>query len=166
MPPETDNLKLQELFEQDQHDREKVYDTPEALDKLRDADKARVKNIYVMMELDEVRTKNDLYNAAVILQHGTEAADFLAAHRLAFMAAMLGHRTARWLLAASLDRFLMATGQGQIYGTQFEFNQDDRRYQLKLPVQDATMLSFEKEFLGIPAVSERLKSLNDRIQAK
>lgn len=165
MPPETDNLKLLELFQEDQADRERVYDTPESLEQLRERDRQRCKRVYVMMELDEIRTKNDLYNAAVILQHGQEPADFLTAHRLAAIAAMLGHRTSRWLMAASMDRFLMSAGHGQIYGTQFEFNQEDRRYQLKLPVQDATMLSFEKEFLGIPAVNDRLKALNERIQA-
>lgn len=165
MPPETDNLRLQELFQEDQADRERVYDTPESLEQLRERDRQRCKRVYVMMELDEIRTKNDLYNAAVILQHGQEPADFLTAHRLAAISAMLGHRTSRWLMAASFDRFLMSVGHGQIYGTQFEFNQEDRRYQLKLPVQDAVMLSFEKEFLGIPAVNDRLKALNERIQA-
>lgn len=165
MPPETDNLRLQELFQEDQHDREKVYDTAEALSALRQRDRDRIKRIYVMLELDEIKTKNDLYYASVILQHGETAADFLSAHRLAAIAAILGHRTSRWLMAASFDRFLMSVGHGQIYGTQFEFNQEDRCYQLKLPVQDAVMLAFEKEFLGIPPVNERLKALNERIQA-
>ena len=35
-----------------------------------------------------------------------------------------------------------------------------------IPVQDATMLSFEREFLGIPTVNDRLKALNERIQAR
>ena len=165
MPPETDNLRLQELFQDDQHDREKVYDTAEALAELKGRDRDRIKRLYVMMELDEIKTKNDLYYGAVILQHGENAADFLTAHRMAAIAAILGHRTARWLMAASFDRFLMSVGHGQIYGTQFEFNQEDRRYQLKLPVQDAVMVTFEKEFLGIPPVNERLKALNERIQA-
>ena len=164
MPPETDNLKLEELFQEDQKDRETVYDNPESLAKLRERDQARSKRVYVMMELDELKTKNDLYHAAVILQHGQVPADFLTAHRLAAMSAILGHRTARWLMAASFDRFLMSVGHGQIYGTQFEFNQGDRCYQLKLPVQDSVMVSFEKEFLGIPPINDRLKSLNERIQ--
>ena len=41
MPPETDNLQLEELFQEDQHDREKVYDTPEEVEKLRERDRAR-----------------------------------------------------------------------------------------------------------------------------
>lgn len=165
MPPETDNLKLEEIFQADQKDREKVYDTQASVDELRKADKARRQNVSVMMELGEVKTKNDLYHAAVVFQHGDEPQDFLTAHRLATLAAIHGHRTARWLLAASLDRYLMSIRQGQVYGTQFEFNPTEKQYQLKLPVLEHTLLSFEKEMLGIPSVNDRLKQLNRQIKS-
>jgi len=164
MPPETDNLKLQELFEEDQSDRTKVYDTEDAVQELNDRDASRRKRLLAMMELDEIKTKNDLYYAAVIFQHGNTSSDFLTAHRLATLAALLGHRTARWLLCASLDRYLMSIKQGQIYGTQFEYNSGDKEYQLKLPVQDPIMLSFEKELLGVPSVKERLQQMNAQIK--
>ena len=162
--PETENLKLKELFDDDQADRTKVYDTPEAVAQLNERDAARRKRILVMMELDEIKTKNDLYHAAVIFQHGNTSSDFLIAHRLATLAALLGHRTGRWLLSAALDRYLMSIKQGQIYGTQFEYG-SDKKYQLKLPVQDPIILSFEKEMLGIPSVKERLKQLNAQIKS-
>ncbi|MFH2201770.1 MAG: hypothetical protein ABIJ96_01505 [Elusimicrobiota bacterium] len=164
MPPETDNLKLQELFEEDQQDRAKVYDTKESVEQLSTRDATRRKRLLVMMELDEIKTKSDLYHAAVVFQHGNTSSDFLIAHRLATLAALNGHRTARWLLAASLDRYLMSIRQGQIYGTQFEYNSDSKAYELKLPVQDPIILSFEKEMLGVPSVKERLKQLNAQIQ--
>ncbi|MBI3299520.1 MAG: hypothetical protein HYZ75_15255 [Elusimicrobia bacterium] len=163
MPPETDNLKLEELFQDDQKDRERVYETSADVQKLSERDASRRKRVNVMLELGEVRTKNDLYHAAVIFQHGTQAADFLAAHRLSTLAAILGHRTARWLLAASLDRFLMTIERGQVYGSQFEYNPVERQYQLKLPVQETLLVSFEKEMLGIPSVNERLTQLNAQI---
>ena len=166
MPPETDNLRLEEVFQDDQKDREKVYDSPEDVAKLKERDKNRRKRIYVMMDLGEVRTKRDLYHAAVILQHGDDVADFLTSHRLAAMAAILGHRTSRWLMAASLDRYLMAIGKGQVYGTQFEYNPHEKRYQLKLPVQESTILPFEKEMLGVPPVNDRLSQLNSQLQRK
>ncbi len=164
MPPETDNLKLKELFDDDQTDREKVFETKAEVDKLKERDTARRKRLSVMMELGEVKTKNDLYHTAVIFQHGDSPSDFLSAHRFAALAAILGHRTARWLMASSLDRYLMAVAQGQVYGTQFEFNGTEKRYQLKLPVQDPMILSFEKGMLGIPPVNERLGQLNEKIR--
>lgn len=164
MPPETDNLQLEELFLEDQKDREKVYAAPQAVAELKARDQARRKRVYVMIELGEIKTKRDLYHAAVILQHGEDSADFLAAHRLAVLSAILGHKTARWLLAASLDRFLMSIGQGQVYGTQFEYDSRERRYQLKLPVQEAVMLSFEKETLGVPPAGERIRQLDSQVK--
>ena len=164
MPPETDNLKLEETFQADQHDREKVYDSQDAVDALKKADQNRRQSVSVMMELGEVKTKNDLYHAAVIFQHGEEPQDFLTAHRLATLAAIHGHRTSRWLLAAALDRYLMSINQGQVYGTQFEFNPTEKQYQLKLPVLEHTLLSFEKEMLGIPSVQNRLNQLNRQIK--
>ena len=42
-----------------------------------------------------------------------------------FVSAMsLGNKAARWLSAATLDRYLLAVSQPQIYGTQFESSPD------------------------------------------
>lgn len=166
MPPETDNLQLEEVFKEDQTDREKIYDTPESVQQLRERDRLRRKRIHMMIDLGEVRTKNDLYYASVILQHGEDPSDFLTAHRLSSMAAIMGHRTARWLMAATLDRYLMSEKLPQLYGTQFQYNPDSQQYELRLPIHDHPMLSFEKEFLGVPQISVRLKELNKRIQRK
>ncbi|MBI3548086.1 MAG: hypothetical protein HY078_03435 [Elusimicrobia bacterium] len=166
MPPETDNLQLEEVFKEDQADREKVYETPESVQQLRERDRQRRKRIYMMIDLGEVRTKNDLYHASVILQHGEEPSDFLTSHRLASIAAIMGHRTARWLMAASLDRYLMSEKLPQLYGTQFQYNPESHQYELRLPIHDHAMLGFEKEFLGVPQISMRLKELNKRIEKK
>lgn len=164
MPPETDNPHLEKLFREDQKDRETVYETAEAVAELKSRDRARRKRVYVMMDLGEVRAKNDLYHAAVVLHHGEEPADFLTGHRFATMAALMGHRAARFLLAATLDRFLMSAGLPQLYGTQFDYSPGSRRYEFKLPVYEHVLLDFEKEFLGVPSVGDRLRELNDKIR--
>jgi hypothetical protein len=66
-----------------------------------------------------VKTADDFYHAAFILQHGTKPADYLLAHSLALAAAARGKTEAQWIAAATLDRYLMAIGQPQIYGTQY-----------------------------------------------
>lgn len=161
---ETDNLKLQELYEADQSDRQKVYDSEAAVRELQQRDRQRRAEALRMMQLGEVSTVLDLYRAAVIFQHGDSPKDFLTAHRLASMAAISGDRAARWLMAASLDRFLMSVGQPQVYGTQFEHNPEEGKYQLRLPIDDGGLLAFEKKFFNVPAVMERLKQLNGKIQ--
>jgi TPR repeat protein len=160
---ETDNLKLQELFEADQSDRQRVYDTPEAVKDLHHRDAMRRTLIGQMIQNGEVSTTIDLYRAALVFQHGNLPKDYMTAHRLASMAAINGHKQSRWLMAASLDRFLMALGQPQIYGTQFEQNFEEGKFQLRLPIDDAGLLSFEKKFFNVPPVNERLTQLNGKI---
>ena len=164
MPPETDNLRLDELHAADQKDREKVYETTVAVESLKERDHERRRELVEMIGQGGVNTSNDMYRAAVLFLHGTEPKEFLSAHRLATMAAINGHRPSRWLAAASLDRFLMSIGLPQTYGTQFEHSDEDNRYQLRLPIDDTTVLHFEKRFFGVPPVVERLAQLNRRIQ--
>lgn len=165
MPPETDNLRLEELYAADQKDRETVLSTAQAVETLRSRDLQRRREVFEMMTSGQVNTVNDLYRAAVVLLHGAEPKDFLAAHRLAVMASVNGHKPARWLAAASLDRFLMSIGLPQTYGTQFEHNAEDGRYQLRLPIDDSSLLHFEKRFFNVPPVIERLTQLNRKSAA-
>jgi hypothetical protein len=111
MPPETDNLRLEELYAGDQKDRESVLSTQQQVEQLRQRDLARRKEVFEMITGGNVNTVNDLYRAAVIMLHGAEPKEFLCAHRLAVMASVNGHKPARWLAAASLDRFLMSIGR-------------------------------------------------------
>lgn len=165
MPPETDNLRVEELHLADQKDREKVYSSAKEVAALKERDAARRKEILELMSRGEVNTQNDLYRAAVVFLHGVEPKEFLTSHRLAVISSIQGHRAARWLAAASLDRFLMSIGLPQTYGTQFEHNEDENRYQLRLPIDDSAVLHFEKRFFGVPSVMERLAQLNRRIQS-
>jgi len=164
MPPETDCLRLQELHAADQKDREKVLTSQKEVEALRARDLDRRREALELMSRGEVNTSDDLYRAAVILHHGAEPGDFLIAHRLAVMAAVNGHRPSRWLSVASLDRFLMSVNLPQAYGTQFEYDGEQARYQLRLPVDDASLLHFEKRFFDVPPVLERLAQLNRRLQ--
>lgn len=165
MPPETDNLRLKELYEADQKDREKIYDSAESVRELKHKDAMRKTLVLEMISQGQVNTPNDLYHAAVVFQHGSEPKDFLAAHRLAAVAAINGHRPSRWLVAASLDRFLMSAGLAQVYGTQFEHNPEENQYQMRLPIDDSRLLGFEKRFFNVPPVTERLAQLNRKIKA-
>lgn len=166
MPPETDNLRLEELFAADQKDRERVYDSQEGVRDLKHRDAMRRTLVGEMIGQGGVNTPNDLYHAAVIYLHGAHPKDFLAAHRLSSVGAINGHRLCRWLMAASLDRFLMSVGLAQVYGTQFEHDADENKYQLRLPIDDAGLLEFEKKFFNVPAVVDRLGELNDKIKPK
>ncbi|HEX4857549.1 MAG TPA: hypothetical protein VFV17_00930 [Usitatibacteraceae bacterium] len=59
-----------------------------------------------------------LFHAAMLFQHGDALEDLREAHEFAGKAAASGYRPARWLAAATLDRWLMLQGLPQKYGTQ------------------------------------------------
>jgi hypothetical protein len=66
-----------------------------------------------------VRTGKDYERAAMVFQHGSTPDDILMAHVLAVTALGRGNTDARWLAAATLDRFLHQVKQPQVFGTQF-----------------------------------------------
>ena len=113
----TDNAKLTELYKVDQGARmAKDIDWS----KLTAEDAARRKQVRDMLDAGDVKTGLDYFHAALVFQHGDHAEDYLLAHVLAVTAISLGSPDARWLAAATLDRYLRSTNKEQIYGTQFQ----------------------------------------------
>jgi len=82
-------------------------------------DAERRKRVRQMIDQGEARTGKDFERAAMVFQHGDTSDDILFAHVLAVTAIGKGNPGARWLAAASPDRYLHRIGQPQIYGTQF-----------------------------------------------
>lgn len=116
LPRAQDNPGLAELYRQDQEDRRGVVAWTAETD-ARDADRRRM--VRALLAGGHARTAADYYHAAMVLQHGSEPADFQRAHELATTAERMGSVPARWLSAATLDRWLLSQGQPQRYGTQF-----------------------------------------------
>lgn len=116
----TINVELQTIYTADQADRQAGA---EAIDwsvvSQRDAERrTRTQQI---VDAGEAKAADDYYHAAMVFQHGDKPDDFQQAHRWALHASELdpSHARARWLAAASMDRYLMNTEQPQRYGTQF-----------------------------------------------
>jgi len=115
-PSSTENSALTQLFKVDQAARQgRDVDWT----KLRAEDEERRKQVRHMLDAGEVRTAADYFHAALVFQHGEVPEDYLLAHILAGNAVILGNRDARWLSAATLDRYLNRTGKPQVFGTQF-----------------------------------------------
>lgn len=110
-----DNPRLAALFAEDQAARHDGYvSLTESM-----ADAERQAEVRALLQQGRVRSGADYWRGAFILHHGKTADDVLAAHVMATAALAQGHDQAGWLAAASLDRYLQATGRPQIYGTQF-----------------------------------------------
>jgi hypothetical protein len=110
---------------------------------------ARVKALY---EAGEIRTGSDHYHAAMILQHGHEPEDFLLAHEFCVVALAKGEPRARWLAAATEDRFLMKIGRPQRFGTQYRSSGPDdpvKLHEVGPGVTDGLRME-----LGVPTLEE------------
>ena len=113
-----DNAELKQLHDEDQADRE-----PENIDwsVVGPRDQARLKRVKELFAANALRTANDYYRAAMVLQHGSVPEDFLLGHELCVAAMMKGRtdKETAWLAASAEDRYLMNLGRPQRFGTQF-----------------------------------------------
>ncbi|MBX9724507.1 MAG: hypothetical protein K2X81_24065, partial [Candidatus Obscuribacterales bacterium] len=87
--------------------------------KMSQQDAERRKRTQELLTNGKLRSADDYYHAAMIMQHGDKADEFLLSHILATASLKLGRKKSAWLVAASLDRYLMKIGQPQIFGSQF-----------------------------------------------
>jgi hypothetical protein len=80
---------------------------------------ARLARIKALLAAGELKTGEDYHEAAFIFQHGESSEDALFAHVLAMQAVVRGSDEAKWIEAATLDRYLQSIGQPQVFGTQY-----------------------------------------------
>lgn len=158
------------LFEEDQADRRpgegKQIDWS-VVDPRDKARQARVKELYNAGGLD---SGADYYHAAMVLQHSEIPEDFLLAHHFCIVAIGKGHEKAKWLAAATLDRFLMKIGRPQQFATQYnKENPTDpkdpwRLYNVGPEVNDSLRKAFNVPPLAV--AREREAQLNQKMPAQ
>jgi hypothetical protein len=108
--------ELKRIFDEDQSDS-RPYDTRDQKAETDSRARSRVNAVSEILKKERLRSPDDYYHAAMVLQHSNRSEDFLRAHVLATVAGFKGHRRGAWLSAASLDLFLMSVGRPQIFGT-------------------------------------------------
>ena len=101
-PSEADRKKMEEEFKKaDAEDRQ------------------RRTEVMGYLRQGKITAADDLGYAALIFQHGTCLDHFALAHLLAAKAVERGSELARTLYALTLDRYLVAAGKPQRFGTQY-----------------------------------------------
>jgi cbb3-type cytochrome oxidase subunit 3 len=157
---ETENAELAKMFAEDQAIRDeiserggwvKVKDDKAFLVRWQTEDAVRLLATQKLLEAGTLKSGLDFYRAAFIFQHGQRSEDFLKAHHLAVIAISKGY-DARWISAATLDRYLQATGKRQIYGTQSRSN-DVGEY-VREPVEVGIVNDTERNELNVPALTD------------
>ncbi|MFT8422832.1 MAG: hypothetical protein ABF665_15200 [Gluconacetobacter sp.] len=120
--PIQDNPQITNIFQADQDERTTLlHGKATAADwaKLAKRDEARRATLNTLMKHGALHSAADYAHAAMVYQHAETSDGYLLAHCLAMTAVSLGDENARWLEAATLDRYLQEIGQPQIFGTQF-----------------------------------------------
>ena len=124
---------------------------------MRTRDAARRLRVMELVVADALHTAEDFYYAAWIMNHGDTPDDARNAHILALRSSELGHRPARWLAAASYDRWQMYQGKQQKYGTNYVSDgRQDRLWDVDLETTDEQRAEWD-----VPPLVEQLRKAEE-----
>lgn len=158
--------ELEKLYAEDQADRNSAsINTDWEAISIRDEQREiRVKQL---LSTGSLGGGAEYYHAAMILQHASTPDDYLLAHDLCVIAISKGEQKAKWLAAASMDRFLVSVGRSQRFGTQFLSNKSyrpPRLVQVDPNVSDALRQEFDVPTLASAKKqeAEMEKEFNER----
>jgi hypothetical protein len=146
-----DNEELNRLYTEDQADRQPK--NAKAIDwkLVGPRDEQRLKRVHEIYQQNGMSTGADYYHLAMVLQHSHVPEDFLLAHELCVVAIGKGHEQAKWLAAASEDRFLMNINRPQRFGTQYradKMNEPFKLYKMGDGVTDELRKAFNTPTLA------------------
>ena len=102
------------------------------------------------LEQGQIIAAESLCYAAIIFQHGDCPEHYMFANQLAKYSMERGYKAAVWIYAASLDRYLINTGQPQKFGTQYHLVDD----QWELMEVDPETTDEERQRYGVPSLVE------------
>jgi len=152
------NRELVALYEADQQERinQPKVNTAEYKG-MRARDLERRVRVMEMNAAAEIHTAEDYYHAAHIMNHGDTPEDAKNAHQFALRSSELGYRPARWLAAASYDRWQLYQVKPQKYGTNYVFDgQKDRLWDVDPDTTDG-----ERAEWDVPPLAEQLRKADE-----
>ncbi len=158
------NSELFGIFEQDQADRKPSLDKIDIKTFLL-RDSIRLDRVTKILQTGGLKAADDYLHAAFIFQHGRDSNAHKMAYELSLKAVELGcsNSVAKWLTAASKDRYLLSIGRPQWYGTQFQISQNG--VWILRPIDSTAVSDSQRIELGVPTMSETLKQLKERNKA-
>jgi hypothetical protein len=150
------NVEMGRLFEDDQKERQdfmRFSAQQRAALGARDAERrSRTRHL---LDEGQLHSGEDFKRAAFIFQHGDTPDDHLLAHTLAMVAVAHGEAGAVWIGAATLDHYLQAIGQPQVYGTRFTTG--DHGVISQEPYNRGLISDALRRQLDVPAIAVQLE---------
>jgi hypothetical protein len=151
------NPDMQCIYDEDQKPRQAANMSHADWATINKQDEDRRAQVRGLLAKNALHSGKDFEQAAFIFQHGATPGDYLLAHTLAMIAVARGNAGALWIATATLDRYLKAIKQPQIYGTQFSKSKDIPWTQ---EPYDRTLISDElRRQLGVPSQATQEKQL-------
>jgi len=174
-PVVKDNEEVARMYAEDQSDRQPKDGKPIDWNVAGPRDEARQKRVMELYTADALKTGKDYFLAGMIFQHGEKPEDYLLCHELCVAAVFKSGRnekpswlpTAKWLAAASEDRFLLSIGRAQRFGTQFTADQPNSLWHLdkmEEGISDALRKAWEVPTLA--EAKEREAEMNKKLIPK
>lgn len=153
---------LKKLYQEDIADRERMTNWGDQvqLSQLKARDKTRRMQTAQFIKDQQLTEAVDFYHAALIFQHGDAVDDFQQAHHLARQSLNMGYEGSKWMYASTYDRWQLAAGKPQIYGTQFVLNTEGK-WQFAEPL-DRTFADSERLKYGLPPIDKALEEFQKR----
>jgi hypothetical protein len=105
----------------------------------------------------KLKTKEDFSYASIIFQHSSDPADLMLAHVLSSTAYGMGGAD-RWMMAATMDRYLQSIKQPQIFGTQFRTNDGGHTWTME-PYNRDTVTDAERALWCVIPLEQQEKVL-------
>ena len=160
---ESTNDELKKLYESDVAERTRIG-IEDSGNNLLEHDRQRRKRVKEIIKKGSFKSASDYHHAALIFQHGDSSDDFKQANDLAKTAMEMGDESAKWLYAATLDRYLISVNQPQKFGTQFE--QDNKGgWSLKQPI-DEGITDEERAKYNVPPLAKALQKFKKKYGIK
>jgi hypothetical protein len=147
-----DDEELIRLYQEDQSDRKPPAGKSIDWSVVAPRDHARLARVKELYTQNKLQTGGDYYHAAMVLQHAEAPEDYLLAHELCVVAISKGNSEAKWLAAASEDRFLMNIDRPQRFGTQFRTGGANTPF--KLYKMDSGVTDELRRALNVPSLAE------------
>ncbi|MBP9697850.1 MAG: hypothetical protein KBD65_01525 [Candidatus Moranbacteria bacterium] len=149
--------EAERLFTEDQLDRENgLNKTDPAL--FAEREQTRYQKALEMFarykESPQFFSSEDLYHLSFLFQHGATPEDYKRAHILALEAERQGLEDAKWLTAATEDRYLLSLGKKQKWGTQFILREDGSQH--LAPIEDDAVSGITNEMRQSKNVPPRI----------
>ena len=156
------SAELARLFADDQADRTPPPGRQIDWDVVGPRDSVRLARVKQMCRSQSLTTGVDYYHGAMVLQHAHAPEDYLLAHELCIIALSKGVEPAKWLAAASEDRFLVNIGRPQRFGTQYHADVRGKNWHLH-PVDPEFSDGMRRAF-NVPTLSEAQAHLEEMNQ--